>query len=341
MHVHIRRSLIFRIAMAFCFVTMIINCALLLVVKNNVIAGLNWVGITSDVLGVYAPPLRNRYTIDSISIPRASTIFHEKTDTVSKYFWLMQKYSSDLSGNDFSRARTLRNRVRNIVGDPDFRSAVTERNVLEIGVTLNANRTMTCYDYSVVFRDMLSHAGISARLIGFARNPPFSVFDTHTSVEAFVDGSWVLLDPTFNVDWFSTPTNSYHSAFSLSEAIRKSHFFDPLFSVQKADSASDAIGPGGDIRKYYISYLSLFDNILYIDDTEADIFKYPPFRMFSRKFTALVGSDRDVWRSPYVFNMFLSTLLYIALPLLSLAFLLLALLVKFQRVARDGSLEST
>ncbi len=63
---------------------------------------------------------------------------------------------------------------------------------------MRSGRGATCGSFVQLYLGAARSLGLPARFIQLMRNPPFDSGDTHVVAEVFLDGRWVVVDPTFN-----------------------------------------------------------------------------------------------------------------------------------------------
>lgn len=85
--------------------------------------------------------------------------------------------------------------VMNQIPKVEHRYAKSSWAMVEIG---RAGGGLICGGMAQVFKDALLAKGIPARKVFLQRNL-FDTFDTHVTVEVWVDGQWQLYDPTFHL----------------------------------------------------------------------------------------------------------------------------------------------
>lgn len=85
--------------------------------------------------------------------------------------------------------------VMNQIQKVEARYAASSWEMVEIG---RSGGGLICGGMAQVFKDALLVNDIPARTLSFQRNL-FDLYDSHASVEAWVDGKWRLYDPTFHV----------------------------------------------------------------------------------------------------------------------------------------------
>lgn len=85
--------------------------------------------------------------------------------------------------------------VMNQIPKVENRYARSSWRMVEIG---RSGGGLICGGMAQLFKDALLTQGIPARVVSFQRNL-FDLYDTHASVEAYVDSKWRLYDPTFHL----------------------------------------------------------------------------------------------------------------------------------------------
>lgn len=83
---------------------------------------------------------------------------------------------------------------------PPIHGTDEERTLQILRFVMNdeSNKGLLCAGMAQVFRDALLSIGIPARKIVLKRNL-FDTFDTHVTVEAWINGKWRIYDPTFHI----------------------------------------------------------------------------------------------------------------------------------------------
>lgn len=84
------------------------------------------------------------------------------------------------------------------LGNTDTKGTVYER---YRSAMLGLGETALCGDFSVFLADILNRSGIPSRVVQLAGQDFVEGLDkyaTHVTVEALVDGKWVIVDPTIN-----------------------------------------------------------------------------------------------------------------------------------------------
>jgi len=113
-----------------------------------------------------------------------------------------REYFQKELGSELSRYKTQEEKVRFILrwtmsqfSRIESFSTQSSQDLVQQG---RSGRGAICGGMAQVFRDALLSSGIPARTVQFQRNP-FDLFDTHVSVEVWLDGEWRLFDPTFHI----------------------------------------------------------------------------------------------------------------------------------------------
>lgn len=139
--------------------------------------------------------------------------------------------------------------VMNQIPKVESRSAKSSWQMVELG---RADGGLICSGMAQLFHDALITQGIPARRILLQRNV-FDVFDTHATVEAFVDGKWRVYDPTFHV--------------ALKANGARIGAYEEQSWLQKRQGTSVEVEFLGDVRyparigAYPIRYEAHFDNV--------------------------------------------------------------------------------
>jgi hypothetical protein len=188
-------------------------------------------------------------------------------------------------------------------------------------VAMQAGKGALCGPFALVLREALVANGIPARRVQFMREPPF-LSEGHAAVEAFVNGKWVLLDPTFVAYW---KVNGVPA--SLWE-LRNAHIYRPWGKVEMVESP---LPPRETLAQYHVSYAAHLNAVLYeyYEHPLAKrygLIRYPFLKLLQSNFMQLVKGD-PVNRergSALRINNILVQLIYIQLPI---AFIVCAILL--------------
>jgi hypothetical protein len=247
---------------------------------------------------------------------------------------LQQEIAPVIAGlhDDLSRAVALRQWVRSQCRK--LGPEIEQRSIAEPVDILAAMRngySSQCGPLAYLYRESLVAAGIPARIVILLRNPPFRS-DGHGTVEAFVNGKWILTDPTFNAHFTidGRPTNAWH--------VRSVFFFDRFRKHQLASVYGSMI-PDPNVENYNIRYYIQMDNILWEYYPEPYVAKwklqrYPFTKLLQRNFMTIESAVREsVDVTPFrIFN-YVIWINYVWLP--GACLLLAALLaLSFVRRAR-------
>src|SRR5439155_8740842 len=121
-----------------------------------------------------------------------------------------------------------------------------------------------CTDYAATLLGVIEQLNISApsRILNVAFNQ--NGYDEHTLVELFNadTGSWMLLDPTFDLTARLAGKNAWATAEDISGSTRLMRFSDIEYVF---------LGDAGDLyaRAYYLDYPLLYLNVYDASDAEA------------------------------------------------------------------------
>lgn len=137
------------------------------------------------------------------------------------------------------------------------------------------NKGTLCSGMASIFHEALALLKIKVRRISLYRNN-FNIYDSHASVEIFLNGKWQIYDPTFNVSYKSLVNPSHlMSAQEMKDAFVKGKFSEikPIFYGETAYPAR--------FETYYMHYLPLYNNVFILEQAAQSFWKkLPPFRYF-------------------------------------------------------------
>ena len=193
--------------------------------------------------------LPNIYPIDgSIS---SSTVYDPHLAVTTDREQFRKELDPEIRRLEGTEAKTLRilSWVMNQFPRVENWAAHSSWEMIEHG---RAGGGLICGGLAQVFHDALVANGIPARRVILWRNM-FELGDTHTTVEAFIDGKWRIFDPTFHV--------------SVKIGGERVGAFDVQQHLEKSGPKNIAIEFHGSVKyparteTYYIDYLVLFDNV--------------------------------------------------------------------------------
>lgn len=134
---------------------------------------------------------------------------------------------------------------------------------------VDAGRGLLCGGMATLYRSVLATVDVPNRLITLSRNI-FDETDTHVTVEALVDGRWVLLDPTFHIS-FRTPGGAFLSAQDV-----KAHLFGGRRDEVRVTFLGEVAYPAR-YDKYYMDLLACFNNVFVAEDgSRHRLLRLPP-----------------------------------------------------------------
>ena len=186
---------------------------------------------------------------------------------------------------------------------------------------MRAGKGALCGPFALVLREALVANGIPARRVQFMREPPF-LSEGHAAIEGFVNGKWVLLDPTFVAYW--TVDGVPASLWEL----RNAYIYRPAGKIEMVESP---LPPRETLAQYHVAYGAHLNAVLYeyYEHPLAKrygLIRYPFFKLLQSNFMQLV-QHHSVNRergSALRINNILVQLIYIQLPI---AFIVCALLL--------------
>jgi hypothetical protein len=144
---------------------------------------------------------------------------------------------------------------------------------------LKAGKALTCRDLSLLYGFMLNLVGFNVRHIVVSRSL-FDIWDSHSIVEVWDERrrKWILSDPTFNVSF--KKNGEYLSSDEVYDLIHSGDY-DSIKVLHGHPTKYEY-----SLKKYYISYFSLFNNLFYIShiNPKSTVLKYSPLRWFDDRF---------------------------------------------------------
>ncbi len=129
---------------------------------------------------------------------------------------------------------------------------------------------LACSGMANLYSASLSSNGFEHRQILLMRNP-FGIYDTHTLIEVFQDGRWVIYDPTFNVSY--KIKNRLIGAQDISETLHGGSFYEviPVFYGEVAYPVR--------LETYSMNWLPLYNNVFVMEHFNVGLLqRLPPFR---------------------------------------------------------------
>jgi hypothetical protein len=249
---------------------------------------------------------------------------------------LRQQTRQVLAGasTDFDRARVLcewtRAQCRQF--SADLEQVGDAQAILE---GLRAGKGALCGPLARLLREALVANGIPARMVMFMREPPFPS-DGHAVVEAFVDGHWVLFDPTFNVHW--RVNGEPVSVWQLREA----YYYRPWGRVEMVEGHLPLTRT---LHNYHVAYAPQLNAVIYeyYENPLArryGLIRYPFLKLLQSNFVHLVHRDatHTTKTAALRINNILVWLIYVWLPgaFLACAIALLATFIERPRRSSAG-----
>jgi len=129
---------------------------------------------------------------------------------------------------------------------------------------------VACGGMAELYHYNLYEHGIKARIIQLQRDVG-NKYDSHVTVEVYLNNRWVIFDPTFNVSY--EKDGVLIGAQEIHQSLIDGTFnrIRPIFYGEVAYPAR--------LDKYYMHWLSLYDNIFVpVNAKSAWLGKFPPFR---------------------------------------------------------------
>lgn len=110
-----------------------------------------------------------------------------------------------------------------------------------------------CSGMAVIYLSLLEAFGYESRLVNLAAEPlTKNTLNTHSTVEVLLNGSWVLMDPTFNSHW--QVGGKAVGVEKLRDAYKQGQAVTP-------DSDGYSLLPHRSLNDYYIPYSALLEHV--------------------------------------------------------------------------------
>ncbi|XAM01112.1 transglutaminase domain-containing protein [Phycisphaeraceae bacterium D3-23] len=155
-----------------------------------------------------------------------------------------------------------------------------------------------CGEIAAVYRGVLAALGVESRTVWLRKNV-FDPHDSHVSVEARIDGRWVLIDPTFH----ATFVDAEGQLLGAQEV--KAYLFKGQRAAVTPVVHGRALCPLA-LDDYYVDVLACFNNVFILDDpTRPALLKLPPMRyvlgprLYYEKLADESVAHLRVWRRLY------------------------------------------
>ncbi|OAD22481.1 hypothetical protein THIOM_001712 [Candidatus Thiomargarita nelsonii] len=128
---------------------------------------------------------------------------------------------------------------------------------------------LACSGMAEIFASILAAKKFTVRRVGLLRTLG-DRYSAHAIIEILVNGRWVIFDPTFNVTF--ERDGHLVGAQDIHRALLDGNFNEikPIFHGEVAYPAR--------LDKYYMHYLSLYNNVLILEPAKKFWHKLPPFR---------------------------------------------------------------
>ena len=155
------------------------------------------------------------------------------------------------------------------------------------------NKGALCSGMARIFFESLTVSGLPARLILLNRNI-FDNYDSHVTVEVFINGKWRIYDPTFNVSFKNSNNDDKLSAQEISKLLvsGKSNEIIPVFYGNVAYPPR--------LENFYINYYSVCNNVFVIQNVPKHFFyKLPIFHYLKGTVLAYQKNGMD-WHIKFI-----------------------------------------
>jgi len=159
--------------------------------------------------------------------------------------------------------RNVMNKVRKVAHTPS-------RDISSLLAYVKSGGGLDCSGMADLYLDELLENHIKARQISLFRDLG-DMYDSHATVEVYLNGKWVIFDPTFNISF--TKNGVLIGAEDIHQALIHGTFGDikPVFYGEVEYPAR--------VDKYYMHWLSLYNNVFVAGNGDIPfIKKMPPLR---------------------------------------------------------------
>ena len=286
--------------------------------KNKLVGGFPII-ITSNYNEVYFNPYKipenKKFKIfGNLNTPALKTINIETNDIIKN------------NKNQLDQAVKLRewtNRLFYKVGND-----IITNDPLQILQLMRLKKGAICGNLADLYLGVLHANGFPARLVGLIKAPPLNVWDTHILVEVYVDGRWVLQDPTFNLYW--TIDDKPASAWDIRKYLQHQNRFKSSLKLVYGKHKSIV-----SMDNYIINVNTLFSHVIYIyttDDSSKLLEKYTPLRFFKDNIYSLTETQQSASTSPFIINNLYLLVVYGIIPGLGILLIITGCLCKKQRL---------
>jgi len=141
-------------------------------------------------------------------------------------------------------------------------------------VHARAGGGLSCGPLAGIFKESLRALNLHAREVWLVRSL-MNPYDTHATVEVYIDDKWQIYDPTFNVSYRAKGASSLLGAQEINDMFISGKFteIEPIFYGEVAYPAR--------LENYYMHFLPLYNNIFILhDESNSIVRRLPPFRFF-------------------------------------------------------------
>lgn len=197
------------------------------------------------------------------------------------------------------------------------------KNPLSLLNSVESGQGAVCSEMALLYCGVLSALGILSRKIYLYRNI-FDEYDLHATVEVFLNGKWVIMDPTFNVS-FSDSQGQFLSAQEIKE-----YFLSGRHNDIKVTFYGEVAYPPR-LGNYYMDILPCFNNVFVVNDGKSNpLLHIPPLcywfgtKMYYEELPKESAAHLKFWKQFY----FITTVI---LPILILSIAFMAIGAIFMR----------
>jgi hypothetical protein len=125
-----------------------------------------------------------------------------------------------------------------------------------------------CGDLSIFLNEVLNASGIKSRIVQLATDKFVkgeADLDTHVTVEAYLDGKWMIVDPTFNATLTCGQGTVFIDAKEAHDCVEAGKELVPHYGETKL--------PGRLMSQYYVPVPTLYENYAYQVKTDDGNYK--------------------------------------------------------------------
>jgi hypothetical protein len=188
---------------------------------------------------------------------------------------------------------------------------VTKNSMNPLGILsdIRDGYSVQCVPLAILLIESLRANGIAARQIGMSETAPLRQGFSHALVEAYVDGGWVVMDPTFDREWHVDGVAS--SAYAARDA----------YLMGKGLTIKGNSEPDFRLSHLYPSYSRAFQNIHIIHELSSlhrALARWPILKVLYPQIRVLLGPSEKKHGSPFFIISWITWLAYFIIPLIGL-----------------------